>query len=168
MRVALGLKARTGRAIVVALSVVPRDHVLVRSELRLLPQGSFAPYHAAEGLPAAEAQESVDRSIAAARRLAQEGIRSAKDALVAAGEDVCACGVLVGAGMPAWSTEQILAVHVRMHQAEGELFRNVLLHGAHRCGFNAIALPERTVLDEAATRLGSFCKTSGQSDWRQD
>jgi len=29
--------------------------------------------------------------------------------------------------MPDWSTDEILAVHVRMHKAEGELFRDVLV-----------------------------------------
>src|SRR4029453_4074910 len=102
MRVALGLKARTGRAILVAVSASPQVRVLKRSELRLLPEGAFAPYHAAEGLPAAAAQESVDRSVAAAHRLAEHGIRASVQALVAAGHEVSACAVLVGPGMPPW------------------------------------------------------------------
>lgn len=154
MRVALGLKARTGRAILVAIGASPEVQVLARSELRLLPEGDFAPYHAAEGLPPAAAQESVDRSVAAAHRLAQHGIRTAVEALATAGHDVCGCGVLVGPGMPAWTTNEILAVHVRMHQAEGELFREVLVHGARQCGFLATTLPEKTALDDAASRLG--------------
>jgi hypothetical protein len=56
--------------------------------------------------------------------------------------------------MPPWSTEEILAVHVRMHQAEGELFRQVLVSGAQACGFKAVGLPEKTALDAAASRLG--------------
>jgi hypothetical protein len=35
--------------------------------------------------------------------------------------------------MPNWSTDEILAVHVRMHKAEGALFRDVLVAGARAC-----------------------------------
>ena len=154
MHVALGLKARTGRAILVAIGGSQQMHVLKRTELRLLPEGDFAPYHAAEGLPSAAAQESVARSIASAHRPAEEGIRSAVDALASAGHKVCGFGVLVGMGMPPWSTDEILAVHVRMHQAEGELFRDVLAAGARACGFTPTTLREKAALEEAASMLG--------------
>jgi hypothetical protein len=154
MRVALGLKARTGRAILVAVGGSPDLQVLERSEMRLLPEGAMAPYHAAEGLPSRAAQKSVERDIAAARRLAEQGIRSANKSLTAAGHAVCGCGVLIGDGMPAWSTDEIIAVHVRMHHAEGELFRNVLVHGGKACGLSVVTLPEKTAFDAAAHALG--------------
>jgi hypothetical protein len=56
--------------------------------------------------------------------------------------------------MPDWTTEEILAVHVRMHQAEGELFRDVLVAGARACGLELIMLPDKSALDAAAERLG--------------
>lgn len=62
------------------------------------------------------------------------GIREAASRLTAAGHTVRRCGVLVGTGMPNWSTEDILSVHVRMHKAEGELFRDVLGAGARASG----------------------------------
>ena len=62
--------------------------------------------------------------------------------------------MLVGSGMPGWSTAEILAVHVRMHKAEGELFRNALVEGARACGFELITLPEKAAFDDAARRLG--------------
>jgi hypothetical protein len=154
VRVALGLKARTGRAILVALGEQDPAQVLERTELRLLPQGDFAPYHAAEGLPSAAAQASVDRSIASARRLAEQGIRHVIESLSGAGHEIRGCGVLVGPGMPPWTTDEIVAVHVRMHQAEGELFRDALVYGARACGFIPTTLPEKTALDAAASRLG--------------
>ena len=154
MRVALGLKARTGRAILVAIGASQRMHVLQRTELKLLPEGDFAPYHAAEGLPSAAARKSVARSVASARRLAEEGIRDAIEALAGAGHEICGCGVLVGGGMPPWSTDEILAVHVRMHQAEGVLFREVLVAGARACGLIPTALREKVALEDAASMLG--------------
>jgi hypothetical protein len=154
MRVALGFKARTGRAILVAVGGNVREaRVLERAQIQLLPDGDWAPYHAAEGLPAEAARESVRRSIASAHRLAEDGVRNATERLAAGGHDVAACGVLVGAGMPPWSTEEILAVHVRMHKAEGELFRDVLVAGARACGLAVTTLRDKTALDDAAASV---------------
>ena len=155
MRVALGLKARTGRAVLVAIGIdADEPRFIERSELRLLPEGAFAPYHAADGLAPAEARESVRRSIAAAHELAAGGIRQAMHRLKADGHDVSGCAVLVGAGMPKWTTEEILAAHVRMHQAEGELFRDVLVSGARACKLELTTIREKTALDDAARMLG--------------
>ena len=154
MHVALGLKARTGRAILVAIGASQPMQVVQRTELKLLPEGDFATYHAAAGLPAAAAQERVARSIASAHRLAEEGIRNAVEALASTGHEICGCGVLIGTGMPPWSTNEILALHVRMHQAEGELFREVLVSGARACGLIPTTLREKAALEEAASKLG--------------
>jgi hypothetical protein len=155
MRVALGLKARTGRAVLVAIGGDFREpRFIERSQMPLLPEGAFAPYHAAEGLETEKARESVRQSIAAAHSLAQAGIRDALSRISRKGDELCGCGVLVGKGMPNWSTEEILAVHVRMHQAEGELFRDVLVAGARACGLALTTLPDKTALDTAAQKLG--------------
>jgi len=155
MRVALGLKARTGRAVLVGLAGDVEDPRLVeRSEMKLVREGEWAPYHAADGLEPAKARESVKRGIAEAHRLAEAGIRDAARRLASAGHEVCGCAVLVGTGMPEWSTDEILAVHVRMHKAEGELFRDVLVAGARACDLEPTTLPEKSALEGAARALG--------------
>jgi hypothetical protein len=154
MHAAIGVKARTGRAILVALAGdVDEPRIVERSQMSLLPDGAWAPYHAAEGLDPAAARASVKRDIAAAHRLAESGLREAAQRAAKAGHDVRGCGVLVGPGMPDWSTEEILAVHVRMHKAEGELFRDVLVAGAKACRLALTTLPEKTSLDAAANEL---------------
>jgi len=154
MRVALGLKARTGRAALVAVAGDVREPQFVeRSQIQLLPEGAWAPYHAAEGLAPAAARESVKRSIASAHRLAASGIREAARRCAEAGHELCGCAVLVGTGMPDWSTDEILAVHVRMHKAEGELFRDVLVAGARACDLELTTLPAKSALDDAAKML---------------
>lgn len=153
MRVSLGLKARTGRAALVAVGGSDELQVVERSQLRLLPEGDFAPYHAAQGLAPSAARKSVSRSIASAHHLAADGIRNAAERLTKAGHEVCGCGILMGTGMPPWSTDEILAVHVRMHQAEGELFREVLVAGARACGLIVTSLREKSALDDAAAML---------------
>ena len=155
MRVAFGLKARTGRAILVALAGDVREPQLIeRSQIQLLPDGAWAPYHAAEGLSPADARESVRRSVAAAHRLAASGIREAARRVAKAGHDVRGCAVLVGSGMPDWGTDEILAVHVRMHKAEGELFRDVLVAGARACDLELTTLGDKSALNDATKMLG--------------
>ncbi len=56
--------------------------------------------------------------------------------------------------MPGWSTDEILAVHVRMHKAEGELFRDVLVAGARACGLALTTLADKSALEDAARMLG--------------
>jgi hypothetical protein len=154
MRAAIGLKARTGRAVLVALAGnADQPRLVERSQLQLLPDGAFAPYHAAEGLDQAKARASVERSVAAAHRLAEDGIRGAAKRLIIAGHELCGCAVLVGKRMPVWSTDEILAVHVRMHQAEGELFRDVLVAGARACNLQLTTLSDKAALDDAAKML---------------
>jgi hypothetical protein len=155
MRVAFGLKARTGRAILVAIGGdLHAPQLIERSQIQLLPDGAFAPYHAAAELEPAAARQSVKRIIASAHRLATTGIGDAARRLGGAGRELCGCAVLVGSGMPNWSTDEILAVHVRMHKAEGELFRDVLVIGARACDLEVTTLPHKSALDDAARRLG--------------
>jgi hypothetical protein len=155
MRVAIGLKARTGRATLVTVAGdVNEPQLIERSQIQLLPDGAFAPYHAAEGLAPQEARESIRRSIGSAQTLATSAIREAARRCAEAGHELCGCAVLVGTGMPDWSTDEILAVHVRMHKAEGELFRDALIAGARACGLKLTTLQAKSALDEAAKALG--------------
>ena len=155
VRAALGLKARTGRAILVALAGDVHAPALVeRSQFKLLPVGAFAPYHAAADLEPVAGRASVAQSVADAHRLAQACIREAGERVEASGYELCGGAVLTGTGMPDWTTDDILAVHVRMHKAEGELFRDVLAHGVRECGIPLTTLPEKSALDDAAKRIG--------------
>ena len=108
----------------------------------------------AEGLAPDAARQSVMRSIAGAHRLAEVGIRAAAQRLSDAGHQLVGCAVLVGPGMPNWTSDEILAVHVRMHKAEGELFRDVLVEGARACALRLTTLPEKSAAVDAALRLG--------------
>ena len=152
---AFGLKARTGRALLVVVAgSVDAPRLLERSQLPLLPAGVMAPYHAAEALEPGAARRSVRRSIAIAHRLAASGIAAVLQRILAGGHVLAGGAVLVGKGMPDWSTEQIIAVHVRMHQAEGELFREVLVAGARAAGVEPVLIAEKSALVDAAAQLG--------------
>ena len=56
--------------------------------------------------------------------------------------------------LPDVNSDEILAVHVRMHKAEGELFRDVLVAGTRACDLRITTLPDKSALDAAAKMLG--------------
>ena len=153
-RAAIGFKPRTGRAILVAIAEdAGAAKVVERAEIPLLPPGEFAPYHAAAELEPKAARKYVNDAIARAQRMATSAVEDAAKRCADAGHEICGCAVLVGRGMPNWTTDEILAVHVRMHQAEGEMFRDILVEAVRDCGFDLTTLPDKTAIDAAAERL---------------
>jgi hypothetical protein len=156
MRVAFGLKAHSGWAALVVLGKSSGDlQVVDRRRLELVEKqdASWAkqPYHAAERLSAGDGQELVNRGLVAARRIAVQEMRSAVTRAHEAGHDVAACAVLVVHPMPDWTVDDILAVHFRMHKAEGVLFRDALARAAGACGLRLVGILEKQ-LDEHAER----------------
>lgn len=155
MKVAFGLKTHSGWAALVALGKSGDELVVVdRSRLELIEEEwAKQPYHAAEALEKKEAREVVKRGIAAAKRIARRELRAAVNHERDLGNQVIACSILVGSPMPDWTVDQILAVHFRMHQAEGVLFRDVLIEAANECELKVVTLPEKTLLQEAEKLL---------------
>jgi NAD(P)-dependent dehydrogenase (short-subunit alcohol dehydrogenase family) len=155
MKVAFGLRTHSGWAALVALGKSGDELVVVdRSRLELVEEEwAKQPYHAAEELEKKEAREVVKRGIAAAKRIARRELRAAVNHERDLGNQVIACSILVGSPMPDWTVDQILAVHFRMHQAEGVLFRDVLIEAANECELKVVTLPEKTLLQEAEKLL---------------
>jgi len=71
------------------------------------------------------------------------------------GLDPVACAVLMGAPMPEWSVAEILAVHFRMHKAEGVLFREALAKAAEAAGLVVVPVPEKELQQIAPRALGA-------------
>jgi len=80
--------------------------------------------------------------------------------------------------MPDWSTDEILAVHFRMHKAEGVLFREALLEAAKACGLKFVPVPEKelgpfaektlqTSLDSLTSKIAALGKSIGPP-WGKD
>jgi hypothetical protein len=156
MRIALGWKAHSGWAALVGLGGEARAPRLVeRARVALVPEDApfaKAPYHA--GSEAGDAaREIAERGVEVVQREAPRAVRDVVRRCEAAGYTVCGCGVLVGTGMPPWTTEEILAVHFRMHKAEGELFRQALAAGAQACGLALTTLPDAAAREAAARAL---------------
>jgi len=153
----------------------PRSSATARRRLELIDPAdahwSKQPYHAAEGLDPDEARDVVARGIAAARQIAARELRAAVEELQNEGRKVAACAVLLGAPMPDWSVEEILAVHFRMHKAEGELFRNALVRAAEACRIRFVGIPENALATRADAELHERIAALGKSvgpPWGKD
>jgi hypothetical protein len=158
VRVAFGLKAHAGWSALVVVGLCGDElQVIDRRRIELVEgaDASWAkqPYHAAERLGQAEARNLVKRGIAAAHRVALRELRAAAQRSREAKHQVVACAVLVPEPMPQWSIDEILAVHFRMHKAEGVLFSDALARAADACGLSLVVIPEKRLIEYSETRL---------------
>ena len=156
MKVAFGLKSHSGWAALVVIGKA-RDEVAVVDRRRIeLVNESWAkqPYHAAEGLESRVARDLVKRGTEAAHRFALDEIKAAIKRERARKNEVLACAVLVGTPMPDWNTDEILAVHFRMHKAEGVLFQNALVRASEKCKLHTLPVLEKELLSQATNQLG--------------
>lgn len=155
MRVAFGMKAHSGWAALVVLGKQGNDFVIVdRRRIELVKDGwARQPYHAADGLQAQAACDLVKRGIDAAHKSAVREMKAAMERESERKNEVKACAVLVGSPMPDWSVAEILAVHFRMHKAEGVLFREALIHATKECKLKAIEVPEKEIMEHAERKL---------------
>lgn len=155
MKVVFGLKAHSGWAVLVVLGRQKDDLVVVDRRRIELVENEWAkqPYHAAEGLKSEVARDLVKRGIDAAHKNAVREIRAALKRETDRKNEVKACAVLVGTPMPDWSVDEILAVHFRMHKAEGVLFRDALFNAAKECKIKAVEIPEKDLMSHAEREL---------------
>lgn len=180
MKVAFGFKAHSGWAALVVLGKNDGELVVVDRRRVELVEDEWArqPYHAAEGLKPEVARDLVERGIDAAHRIAIRELRVVVKEARARKNSIAACAVLVGNPMPEWSVEEILAVHFRMHQAEGVLFREALINAAKKCDLKVVEAPEKTLSNygekalsasasELSKRIAALGKLAGPP-WGKD
>ena len=156
-RAALGFRAHSGWAVVVAIAGSPRSpRVVDRRRVELADpdkQASKQPYHAAEGLDLKKAEEVVRRATDDAQRLARQGLRAVIDDLRASGHDVIGCGIVLASGRPATTLAATLASHALIHTAEGELFRKVLVRAGEHHDLPVTGVRERELFARGAAEL---------------
>jgi hypothetical protein len=172
---AVGFKAHTGWAVAV---VVGRERgepkVLERARVELVEKDTpwaKQPYHAAEHLRPDAAKDLVKRSIDVARRSAVKAVRDLVERNAAAGRAVRICAVVVGEAMPDWDVAEILAVHFRMHKAEGVLFRDVLVRAGRACDLRVAELAAKSLHERAGAALVKKLAALGKGlgpPWGQD
>jgi hypothetical protein len=150
---ALGFRVHSGWAAVVAVRVEKgAPVVLVKQRVHLVETFTYEfrqPYHTAEKMLIGQAREFIARMQAQARRLAYGAIRELGSRTQEQGVKLTRCGLLLASGRPLPELEKILASHALIHTADGELFRDALLHGSKRCGLQEFTIKEKELLDLA-------------------
>src|SRR5580704_19046157 len=157
-RAALGFRAHSGWTSMVAIALEDGSPlVLLRQRPHLVKTFTFEfrqPYHTAQKVPRPEARGVISRIQTEARGLAYSAIRSVQKKLQTEGYELKYCGLLLASGRPLPSLAQILESHALIHTADGELFRNVLLHACKRCGIETFTAKENELMGQPAEELG--------------
>jgi len=154
---ALGFRVHSGWSALVAMSFEKGEPVvLARQRVHLVETFSYEfrqPYHTAEKMLQSQASDFISRMQAEARRLAYGAIRGLQSDLQKQGLKLTRCGLLLASGRPLPALEKILASHALIHTADGELFREALLHASNRCGLRDLRIKEKELLDRAGQVL---------------
>jgi hypothetical protein len=176
---ALGFRAHSGWAALVAVAgPAASPSAVLRRRVELSRSTPRQPFHAAEGLAFAAAEDLVRHATDEATALAERAVREAVAELRAADHAPGAAGLLLAAGRPLPGLREVLASHALIHAAEGELFRDVLRRASRGCGLTLVEAVERELEERASRslrrspaqireRLAEWGKALG-SPWTQD
>jgi hypothetical protein len=151
---AVGFRVHSGWTAAVAVTIEKGSpSVVAKQRPHLVETFSYEfrqPYHTAEKMALGEAREFVARVQEDARRLACRAIRGLQSDSEAQGIKLTRGCLLLASGRPLPSLEKILGSHSLIHTADGELFREAILHACARCGLRTESIREKELLERAA------------------
>lgn len=154
---AVGFSAHSGWTALVAISLEEGSPlVLLRQRPHLVKTFTYEfrqPYHSAKRSPPAEAPGIISRVRTDARPLAYQAIHSVQTSLQEQDYELKRCGLLLASGRPLPALPQILSSHALIHTADGELFREALIHASLHCGFEMFTAKESVLLETASHTL---------------
>jgi hypothetical protein len=181
-RAAVGFRAHSGWAAVVAVSLESGEpEVLRRERVRLVAKFLYKyrqPYHTSARIPIEEARTFVAAARSEAEQLATRALRSIQTDLGKDGYELARGALLLASGRTLPDLEGILQSHALIHTADGELFREALRCSSVDCGLEMACIRERELLDRGVKtlrtkrdkllrRLTELGSTFG-SPWTQD
>lgn len=156
-RAALGFRAHSGWAAVVAVAGTPRaPEILDRRRIEIADPkipGSNQPYHAAEELPFEKAKRLLERCEVGSARLAREAVGALVEELTKRSYTVVGCGLLLASGRPLPALASILVSHALIHTADGEHFRDALAGASEHHRLPMTRVRERELYAGAAARF---------------
>ena len=154
---ALGFRVHSGWTALVAVSTSKGfPVVLSRQRPHLVETFTYEfrqPYHTAEKKPLREAGNFIARMQDEARGLAYRAIHELQANLQKQSYKLDRCGLLLASGRPLPELSKILASHALIHTADGELFREAILHASARCGLRMESVKEKELLERARAAL---------------
>jgi hypothetical protein len=179
---ALGFRVHSGwSALIVVALEKNQPIILVRQRPHLVATFSYTfrqPYHTAEKMNLEEAKTFLQQQRSEARQLALVAIRSAQTEVAQQGYRLTRAALLLASGRPLPELPKILASHSIIHTADGEFFREALLHACAQCDLALTTVKERELLATASTSLRkktaalmNFIANLGKplgSPWTQD
>jgi hypothetical protein len=179
---ALGFRAHSGWTALVALSVSKGSPcVLARQRIHLVETFTYRfrqPYHTAKKMPLDQGRAFIVGVQTQARDLAYRAVCELQESLHAQGYRLTRSGLVLASGRPLPNLPAILASHALIHTADGELFREALLHACGRCGLLNATAKERELRDTAPQMLrlrpGDLTRSMGElgrslgPPWSQD
>jgi len=150
----VGFRVHSGWSAVVAVCLEKLTPVVLdRRRVQLVETFTYRfrqPYHTGEKMALAAAREFIAGVREKGRDLAYRALRGLQLELEGRGYQLTRGALLLAAGRPLPELEKILASHALIHTADGELFREGLLHASTRCGLAVVSLRERELLEQAA------------------
>jgi len=160
--VALGFSVHTGWAALVAIARSGKSLAVAdRRRIGMLPvpltprQDAYPHvFHAARELSLSHAAEFVRKAEDEARSRARDELRTAVEALHAAGHRVVGSAIITAREAPSRSLEEILQSHPLVHAAEGTLFRAVIRGASEDLGLGVLQVPAPELVQRAARALG--------------
>jgi hypothetical protein len=150
---ALGFRVHSGWTALAAVSVDNGSPcVLARGRPHLVETFTYKfrqPYHTAAVLPFDKASEFISQVQNQARELAYRAINEVQSSVQKRGFQLSQAALLLASGKQLPALDKILASHALIHTADGELFRDALLHASSRCRLSTVCVKEKELLDRA-------------------
>ena len=155
--VAIGLRAKTTRAIAVVLGgTIDAPRVIAKTEIRLADPkmpGTAQPYHEVMDLPWEESQRAAQKYIRVIERVAAKELARLIDEQKSTGMKISGVGIV---GARDRDLARIGNNHIRAHAAEGVLFRRALDLAADSNLLKRRTFPDRDFDALVATELGAM------------
>lgn len=156
---AIGFRVHSGWTSLIAVALEDRKPVvLARQRPHLVINFTYTfrqPYHTAEKMQIDEATAFLHDRREEARRLASAAIQAAQADVCQQGYEITGAALLLASGHPLPELSKILASHSLIHTADGELFREALLHACAGCKLRLLQIKEKTLLSTSAAQ---FCR----------
>jgi len=179
---ALGFRVHSGWTSLVAIALEKSQPlILLRQRPHLVATFSYAyrqPYHTAEKMTLDEARTFLKQQRVVGRKLALQAIRAAQSEVAQQGYELARASLLLASGRRLPELPKILASHSIIHTADGEFFREAMLHACKRTHLSVTTIKERELLSTASSALRrkpamltKFLATLGKplgSPWTQD
>src|SRR5215469_9414802 len=149
-RAAIGVRMHSGWGILVAVAaqatVVDRRRIVVATNDG--PRGN-QPYHRAQQLGLAKAEEYLADYTAETDRLSQKEISRVMLDLKTRGYEIVRAAILLASGRALPLLPEILAAHPLIHTAEGELFRSTICRACASLNLPVMGIRERNLEADA-------------------